>query len=146
MQPGQMKNGSPILLTFHINRKNLYLSAICDLFNKRNHCFPPKYRNDLQLVIDTLEKARKVRKTKGVLHSDQGYQYTSRHFSKLETIQDENKYVSKRNCLDNACTESFFGHFKSCSYIQSFESEEALKPQINTYGFIITTGSLVQIE
>ncbi|WP_357664243.1 IS3 family transposase [Paenibacillus larvae] len=49
-------------------------------------------------------------------------------------MQDENKYVSKGNCLDNACTESFFGHFKSeCLYIQSFESEEALKTAIDKY-------------
>ncbi|WP_367869720.1 DDE-type integrase/transposase/recombinase [Paenibacillus larvae] len=62
-------------------QKNLYLSAICDLFNNEIIAFHLSTRNDLQLVIDTLEKARKVRKTKGVLlHSDQGYQYTSRAF------------------------------------------------------------------
>ncbi|WP_397351599.1 DDE-type integrase/transposase/recombinase [Paenibacillus larvae] len=62
-------------------QKNLYLFAICDLFNNEIIAFHLSTRNDLQLVIDTLEKARKVRKTKGVLlHSDQGYQYTSRAF------------------------------------------------------------------
>ncbi|WP_412102101.1 IS3 family transposase [Paenibacillus larvae] len=45
-------------------QKNLYLSAICDLFNNEIIAFHLSTRNDLQLVIDTLEKARKVRKTK----------------------------------------------------------------------------------
>lgn len=40
----------------------------------------------------------------------------------------------KGKCLDNACMESFFGHFKSeCSYLQSFESEEALITGIHEY-------------
>ncbi|WP_397351617.1 DDE-type integrase/transposase/recombinase [Paenibacillus larvae] len=45
-------------------QKNLYLSAICDLFNNEIIAFHLSTRNDLQLVIDTLEKARKVRKTR----------------------------------------------------------------------------------
>ncbi|WP_198041735.1 IS3 family transposase [Paenibacillus larvae] len=117
-------------------QKNLYLSAICDLFNNEIIAFHLSTRNDLQLVIDTLEKARKVRKTKGVLlHSDQGYQYTSRHFSKLLKQYKMKASMSRKgNCLDNACMESFFGHFKSeCLYIQSFESEEALKTAIDKY-------------
>ncbi|MDV3483256.1 IS3 family transposase [Paenibacillus larvae] len=40
-------------------QKNLYLSAICDLFNNEIIAFHLSTRNDLQLVIDTLEKAQK---------------------------------------------------------------------------------------
>ena len=39
-------------------------------------------RNDIKLVIDTLKKAIKKRNVKGVLlHSDQGFQYTSRQYN-----------------------------------------------------------------
>ncbi|MDT2248575.1 hypothetical protein P7H16_18930 [Paenibacillus larvae] len=63
MQPGQMKNGSDITYIPY-KQKNLYLSAICDLFNNEIIAFHLSTRNDLQLVIDTLEKARKVHKQK----------------------------------------------------------------------------------
>ncbi|AQR79348.1 hypothetical protein BXP28_21135 [Paenibacillus larvae subsp. larvae] len=57
------------------------------------------------------------------------------HFSKLLKQYKMKASMSRKgNCLDNACMESFFGHFKSeCLYIQSFESEEALKTAIDKY-------------
>ena len=118
------------------NQKSLYLSTIYDLYNNEIIAFQLSTRNDLQLVIDTLEKARSVRKTKGVLlHSDQGYQYTSRQYCKLlKTYKMKASMSRKGNCLDNACMESFFGHFKSeCIYLQSFDSEEALITAIHEY-------------
>ncbi|MDR9858004.1 IS3 family transposase, partial [Paenibacillus sp. VCA1] len=118
------------------NQKNLYLSTIYDLYNNEIIAFHISTKNDLALVTDTLEKARGVRKTKGVLlHSDQGYQYTSRRFSKLlKQYKMKSSMSRKGKCLDNACMESFFGHFKSeCLYLQSFESEEALITGIHEY-------------
>ncbi|WP_420535076.1 hypothetical protein [Brevibacillus formosus] len=41
-------------------------------------------RNDLKRVIDTLKKAKKKRNVRGILlHSDQGFQYTSRPYNNL---------------------------------------------------------------
>ncbi|MEK4508020.1 IS3 family transposase [Paenibacillus anaericanus] len=118
------------------NQKNLYLSTIYDLFNNEVISYQISTRNDLQLVIDTVELARGVRKTEGVLlHSDQGYQYTSRLYNKLLTQYKMKVSMSRKGkCLDNACMESFFGHFKAeCMYIQSFQSEEALISAIHEY-------------
>ncbi|OME93995.1 MULTISPECIES: IS3 family transposase [Paenibacillus] len=118
------------------NKKNLYLSTIYDLYNNEIIAYNISTKNDLELVIDTLEKARSTRKTKGVLlHSDQGYQYTSRRFNKLMKQYKMKASMSRKGkCLDNACMESFFGHFKTeCLYLESFESEEALVTGIHEY-------------
>jgi transposase InsO family protein len=118
------------------NQKPLYLSTIYDLFNNEIISYQLSTRNDLQLVLDTLEMARSVRNTEGVLlHSDQGYQYTSRLYNKL-LIQYKMKVSMSRKgkCLDNACMESFFGHLKAeCIYLRSFESEEAIITAIHEY-------------
>ncbi|WP_372662737.1 IS3 family transposase [Cohnella sp.] len=51
-----------------------------------------------------------------------------------EAVQDQSEYARKGKCLDNACMESFFGHFKSeCIYLQSFDSEHALITAIHDY-------------
>lgn len=55
-------------------------------------------RNDLQLVIDTLEKAQSVRPR--IL-------YTSRHFCKLlKQYKMKSSMSRKGNCLDIACMDS----------------------------------------
>lgn len=118
------------------NQKHLYLSTIYDLFNNEVISYQISARNDLQLVIDTLELARGVRKTEGILlHSDQGYQYTSRLYNKLLTQYKMKVSMSRKGkCLDNASMESFFGHLKAeCLYLQSFQSEEALISAIHEY-------------
>jgi transposase InsO family protein len=90
--------------------QRLYLSAVYDLFNNEVVSFQISERNDLKLVIDTIQAAIRNRDVKGtLLHSDQGFQYTSRKYNQL--LQKYNIQVSmsrKGNCLDNACIESFF--------------------------------------
>ncbi|MFK9090562.1 DDE-type integrase/transposase/recombinase [Bacillus salipaludis] len=62
----------------------MYLSAIKDLYNNEIVAYHVSRRNDLKLVIDTVKKAKKKRNVKGVLlHSDQGFQYTSRQYNNL---------------------------------------------------------------
>jgi putative transposase len=84
----------------------------------------------------TLEKAAANRTTDNILlHSDQGFQYTSRQYSKaLKQFNIKPSMSRKGKCLDKACMESFFGHFKSeCLYLNSFDSEEELRAAINEY-------------
>src|SRR5699024_2136070 len=93
-------------------------------------------RNDLKLVMDTVEDAQKKRDAKGVLlHSDQGFQYTSRPYNQL--IQQYNIEASmsrKGNCFDNACIESFFGHLKSeCFHLYNFQKPEEVRHAITQY-------------
>lgn len=116
--------------------QRLYLSAIKDLFNNEIVAYQISSRNDLKLVLDTVKKARKRRDTKGVLlHSDQGFQYTSRQYSKLlERYEIKASMSRKGNCWDNACMENFFGHFKSeCFYLHSFHSAKQVRHAVQQY-------------
>ncbi|MBA4493924.1 IS3 family transposase [Paenactinomyces guangxiensis] len=93
----------------------VYLSAIQDLYNNEIIAYHVSKRNDLSLVMKTLEKACENREVvKTLIHSDQGFQYTSRQYSKkLEQLGMVGSHSRKGNCLDNACIESFFSHLKS---------------------------------
>jgi len=121
-------------LTF--NGQRLYLSVIKDLYNNEIVSYHISRRNDLKLVIETLKKAKKKRNLKGVLlHSDQGHQYTSRHYSFLLAKYQMKSSMSRRgNCWDNACMENFFSHLKvECFYLETFKSSEAVKQSIKRY-------------
>lgn len=124
-------------ITFVIfNRRRLYLSVIYDLFNNEVIAYKISKRNDLALVMDTVKAALKIKEANRViLHSDQGYQYTSRKYN--EFLKASNITVSmsrKGNCLDNACIESFFSHLKTeCLYLNVFTKENEVKKAIQRY-------------
>ncbi|NUK31536.1 transposase family protein [Parageobacillus sp. VR-IP] len=64
-----------------LNNQRLYLSVIYDLFNREIISYRISKRNDVQLVLDTLDEAIKKRDVNGtILHSDQGFQYTSHEY------------------------------------------------------------------
>jgi putative transposase len=92
-----------------------YLSMIKDLFDGFivAHCLARQ--NSLDLVSKTLNIAkRKEVATDGlILHSDQGYQYTSHGYHVLTHAFNITPSMSRRgNCWDNAPMENFFGHLK----------------------------------
>jgi transposase InsO family protein len=118
------------------NGQKLYLSVIIDLYNNEVVAYQISRRNDLKLVIDTLKKAKKKRNVKGVLlHSDQGFQYTSRKYNQLlEKYQMKASMSRKGNCWDNACMENFFSHFKSeCFHLYTFRTAEEVKFAVQRY-------------
>jgi transposase InsO family protein len=94
--------------------------------------------NDLRLVLDTVRAAiRKQRKkVHGILiHSDQGFQYTSKQYHKLLKKYKISASMSRKgNCLDNAAMENFFGHLKSeLLYLDKFQSSAQLKRAVRAY-------------
>ncbi|AIK36863.1 integrase core domain protein [Bacillus pseudomycoides] len=118
------------------NGQRLYLSAIKDLYNNEIVAYEISRRNDLKLVLDTLKKARKKRNAKGILlHSDQGFQYTSRQYNQLlKKYQMKASMSRKGNCWDNACIENFFSHFKSeCFHLYSFHKADEVKFAVRKY-------------
>jgi len=118
------------------NGQRLYLSAIKDLYNNEIVCYHISRRNDLKLVIDTLKKARKKRDVRGILlHSDRGFQYTSRQYNRLIQKYDIKASMSRKgNCWDNACMENFFSHFKSeCFHLYSFRTAEEVTRAVHRY-------------
>jgi putative transposase len=118
------------------NQKKLYLSVILDLFNNEVIAYQISKRNDLKLVTDTVKMAVKKRGGNGtLLHSDQGYQYTSRQYNQLlQRFNIKASMSRKGNCLDNACAESFFSHFKTeCFHLHQFYYESEVKHAVRKY-------------
>ena len=70
------------------------------------------------------------------MHSDQGFHYTHPSFrqglKKLGCIQSMSR---KGNCIDNAPTESFFGHLKDEIDILSCETLEEVEKYLESYIF-----------
>ncbi|WP_189506131.1 DDE-type integrase/transposase/recombinase, partial [Mesorhizobium sp. M2D.F.Ca.ET.233.01.1.1] len=86
------------------NGKNLYLSAIYDLGSKQIISHKLSTSNNNKFVLDTLKKAVKlVPNTEGILlHSDRGYQYTSRLFKvTLEQLGIKQSMSRPGCCIDN---------------------------------------------
>ncbi|KAE8561525.1 transposase [Paenibacillus polymyxa] len=118
------------------NGQRLYLSAIQDLFNNEIVAYQISRRNDLSLVLDTVKKARKRQDARGVLlHSDQGFQYTSRQYTNLLKRYGIQASMSRKgNCWDNACIENFFSHFKTeCFYLHAFHSAQQVEHAVQKY-------------
>lgn len=113
-----------------------YLSVIQDLFNNEIVAWQLSKRNDLELVLNTVSQwTSKKDVAEAVLHSDQGFQYTSKLYNKrLEEYGIKGSHSRKGNCLDNACVESFFSHLKTEKlYRIECKSEEEIKQAIEDY-------------
>ena len=92
-----------------------YLSAIQDLFDGFIVAHEVGTENSVGLVLKTLKQAQQKEQipTGLLLHSDQGYQYTSPAYHLLTQAYAITPSMSRRaNCWDNAVMENFFGHLK----------------------------------
>ncbi|EPY11178.1 transposase orfB for insertion sequence element IS3 family protein [Paenibacillus alvei A6-6i-x] len=129
---------------YRVADKWLYLSAIKDLFNNEIVAYHMSLRNDNQLVLQTFEKA--FNKTKDVtgliVHSDQGFQYTSyAYHDMLPKVGAQISMSRKGNCYDNASMESFFSHLKTEGlypyHIRSLdEAQRRIEEYIHFYNHI----------
>ena len=94
----------------------LYLSAIKDLFNNEIVAHHMSLRNDNELVLQTFRNAfEKTEDVPGlIVHSDQGFQYTSYAYHDMLPKVGARISMSRRgNCYDNASMESFFSHLEA---------------------------------
>jgi len=119
--------------------KKAYISAILDLYDGSIVSYVVGHSNNNDLVFTTLKQAMTHLKDgeQPLLHSDRGYQYTSKGFKRMLEEGNITQSMSRvGRCLDNAPIESFWGSFK-CEkyYLQSYESYEALKTAIDEYMF-----------
>lgn len=119
-----------------VGERFAYLSAIQDLFNNEIVAWRISEQNDLALVSETLDVLSEHADLKGaILHSDQGYQYTSKPFNrKLKQLGMLGSHSRRGNCLDNACIESFFSHLKTEKiYLNKPETLAQAEKQIEEY-------------
>lgn len=98
-----------------VNDEFVYLSVVIDLYNNEVMAWSMSKRNDLALVHMTLDQLTTIRGMEGaILHSDQGFQYTSKAYARrLNDCGVTGSHSRRGNCFDNACIESFFSHLKT---------------------------------
>ena len=101
----------------HTKQGVLYLSMIRVLYDNSMVAYKTGTRQTVNLVLDTIRLAMKQEKKRVAaelrLHSDQGFQYTSREYFHLTQSYGITPFMSRRgNCYDNAMAENFFSILK----------------------------------
>nr|WP_306439402.1 IS3 family transposase [Paenibacillus sp. tmac-D7] len=118
------------------NGQKAYLSAILDLHDKSIVSYVLGHSNNNPLVFKTLKLAlRAAPKSRPMLHSDRGFQYTSLRFKEMLDEAKMKQSMSRVGCcIDNGPMESFWGTLK-CEkyYLHTYRSFEALKKDIDDY-------------
>jgi len=116
--------------------KKAYLSAILDLYDGSIVSYVLGHSNNNKLVFKTIDQATmSLDGNHPLLHSDRGFQYTSKGFKerlkKAKLIQSMSR-VGK--CIDNGPMESFWGTLK-CEkyYLHKYETFEDLERAIDEY-------------
>ena len=97
------------------NEKRAYLSTILDLYNRKVVAYRISKHNDLNIVIDTLNEAIAKRKDVHglIIHSDQGFQYTSYEYKAIcESNGIQISMSRKGTPIDDSPMESFHGILK----------------------------------
>ncbi len=94
----------------------MYLSTILDLYDRKVVAYKiSKFNNNNQLVIDTLNEAISKRKNVSglILHSDQGFQYTSYQYKAICNSNNIQISMSRKGTpIDDSPMESFHGILK----------------------------------
>jgi len=121
----------------HTSQGVLYLSAIRDLYDNSIVAYKTGTEQTVNLVLSTIKaaKEKEVVTTELQLHSDQGFQYTSRgYFNLLQEYGIDASMSRRGNCYDNAMIENFFGILKTeCINRQKIKSFDEARFLIDEY-------------
>ena len=116
--------------------KKLYLSAILDLKANDVVAYAMGRSNNNHLVFTTLDLAlEKYPDAHPLIHSDRGFQYTSKSFRlKLEAAGMVQSMSRKGKCIDNGPMEGFWGILKAEMYhLNTFDDYESLESAIEEF-------------
>ena len=97
------------------NNKRAYLSTIIDLYDRHVVAYQISKRNDIKLVTDTLNQALENEKDVYglILHSDQGFQYTSNEYKVICTSKGITISMSRKGTpIDDSPMESWHSILK----------------------------------
>ena len=100
----------------HTAQGVLYLSVIRDLYDNSIVAHKTGTEQTTNLVLNTIKAAceKETATMELLLHSDQGFQYTSHGYFNLTKQYGITPSMSRRgNCYDNAMAENFFSILKS---------------------------------
>jgi transposase InsO family protein len=114
------------------NNRVAYLSVIKDIASGEIVGWDLAQHLHLDIVFNTLENMKNSQNADfykdALIHSDQGFHYTSPGFSsKARNMGLIQSMSRKGNCIDNAPMESFFGHFKDEVDYKSCKTFEELQ-------------------
>lgn len=118
----------------------IYLSIVRDMITSEIPAYSISDSLGMEIIQSTFSQLKKYYNQEelkwAIFHSDQGFHYTHPYFSselnKLCCVQSMSR---KWNCIDNAPTESFFGHMKDEIDISSCETIEEVEKYIENYIF-----------
>ena len=111
-------------------------SVLTDLYDHTIIAYVVSRHNDNALVMKTMNQAlERNPQAQPLLHSDRGFQYTSKEFTRFTAKYGVTRSMSRvGRCLDNAPMESFWGHYKDEAYYgEYFETFEELVASIDQY-------------
>lgn len=108
---------------------------------QQRNCGLASRQTEWLTASDELTAKRNV--YRNLIHSNQGFQYTSiKYHQTAEQLGMIGSHSRKGNCYDNACIESFFSHFKSeYLYLLQDRSEEEIIRAIVSISTFITTNA-----
>lgn len=120
------------------NHRFVYLSVVKDVATGEIVAWKISRSLEMSLVMETIERLRNggnIAKTEEVMiHSDQGFHYTNPvYIHKLKEMKMIQSMSRKRNCIDNAPIESFFGHLKDELDFEGCKTFEELRYVIDEY-------------
>ena len=121
---------------FKYGQKKCYLSALLDLYDKSIVGYVIGHFNNNELVFKTFDKAiQNNPDARPLIHSDRGFQYTSRLFNEKLKKQGCIQSMSRvSRCIDNGPMEGFWGIIKSeMYYLNRFDDFDTLKKAIDEY-------------
>ncbi len=116
--------------------EKLYFSPILDLCSKEVVSYSYGNSNNNELVFNMLDEAIALNpEASPIIHSDRGYQYTSRGFKlKLDNFGAIQSMSRPGKCIDNGPMEGFFGIIKSeMFYLKKYDCLDDLKNDIDEY-------------
>lgn len=122
------------------NQQRYYLSAIKDLASGEivAHCVSSK--NDINLILNTVNQLEYIKMPNSILHSDQGCFYSSfQYIQRLKQLNITRSMSQAGKPTQNAPIESFFGHFKDEVDYKNCKNFEELKDKIDKYVYYYNT-------
>ena len=117
--------------------KWIYLSVIKDMITAEILSFGVSDSLAMNIIRVTFSGLKERRELEwAIFHSDQWFHYTHPYFqSELQRLGCIQSMSRKGNCIDNAPTESFFGHMKDEIDISSCDTIQEVEQYLENYIF-----------
>ncbi len=123
------------ITTLKYEGKRAYFAAVKDLGTKEIVGASVSNRIDMELTNSAMKQAlvklSSSKKSKLLVHSDQGFNFTHYSFRNLLEFEGVTQSMSRKgNCIDNAPMESFFGLIKDHLILKGCKRIEDIRKEV----------------